>query len=348
MQIGLQTIANLLASKATARAMVVTTLPAAALLPKLRKALVGQLTKAQGVWQNLHAGLQACLERISISRVFDIEGLREVLEELEGTVHVREGESSPQTAQPEKRTEIPNSDDEGGFSSSSGSPSPKPSPHPDNTVGGAKHSKLPDMVLVTHTSTLLNALFTGRDKDTAHNMMLVLASRLRTLTRSPAHNAPLFVFLNTTTSPAVFPQQPPHAYDTTPTTASRDAPQPPSKHLDSTLRSIFASSSSFSARRNKPSFGLVFSQMLDLHLLCTRVPRTRADSAVLLTNHGMNPHSVSYAWVVEVLLDELGVYEKMRDGSSSEWGERRNREQRWTAVDVDEEGRVVNATINIT
>ncbi|KAL2180959.1 uncharacterized protein P884DRAFT_274812 [Thermothelomyces heterothallicus CBS 202.75] len=363
--IGLQTVAHLLASKSTARAMVVTTLPATVLLPKLRKALVGQLMKVQGGWQNFQAELQACLERISISRVFDIEGLWEVLEELEDTVLVRDGES-PRPTQTGKRSEIPNSEDDDGGLSSSEAPSSKPSPQPESTSVEARSPTLPDIILVTHTSTLLNALFTGRDKDTAHNMVLLLASRLHALTRSSAHGAPLFMFLNSTTSPANFPQ-PPNADDTTLTAPSRDTPRPPSKHLDSTLRSIFnpppppppatqtvlaaraqqeasTSAAASSARRNKPAFGLVFSQMLDLHLLCTRVPRTRADSAALMANPGMNVMDVSYAWVVEVLLDELGVYEK-RNGDSLEWRERRSREQRWAAVDVDEEDRVVNAAI---
>ena len=88
--------------------------------------------------------------------------------------------------------------------------------------------------------------------------------------------------------------------------------------------------------RNKPSFGLVFAQMLDLHLLCTLVPRTKTDRVALMASGGTA--SVGYVWAVEVLLDELGVY-----GLSEEGGwERRCREQRWAVVDVDGAGRVVN------
>ncbi|KAL2161381.1 hypothetical protein VTH06DRAFT_8604 [Thermothelomyces fergusii] len=342
--IGLQTVAHLLASEPAARAMVVTTLPPAALLPKLRKALVGQLVKVQGAWRGVQAGLRACLERISISRVFDIEGLWEVLGELEAAVPVSDGEPS-RAAQTGKGTEMLNSGDEGGRSSP-GSPSPTP----------------PDIVLVTHTSALLNALFTGRDKDAAHNTTLLLASRLRALARSPAHAAPLFMLLNSTTSPAALPPQPPAADDAPPAAASGDTPGPPSRHVDSTLRSIFgpappaaqhdagaSAAAASSARRNKPSFGPVFAQMLDLHLLCTRVPRTRADGAALAAHPGTSVADVSHVWVVEVLLDELGVYERRQGdggGERFEWGERRSREQRWAVVDVvDEDGAVVDATV---
>jgi hypothetical protein len=93
--------------------------------------------------------------------------------------------------------------------------------------------------------------------------------------------------------------------------------------------------------RNKPYYGLVFSRMLDLHLLCTRVPRTRADGTALVANRGVGDGEVSFVWVVEVLLDEMGVYE--RDGKGGfDWGRRRSREQRWGVVDVDGEGRVVD------
>jgi hypothetical protein len=96
--------------------------------------------------------------------------------------------------------------------------------------------------------------------------------------------------------------------------------------------------------RNKPYYGLVFSRMLDLHLLCTRVPRTRADGAALVECPGVGVGGVSFVWVVEVLLDEVGVYG--RDGEGGfDWGRRRrrrSREQRWGVVDVDGEGRVVD------
>ncbi|KAM0323169.1 hypothetical protein ACHAQA_009019 [Verticillium albo-atrum] len=86
------------------------------------------------------------------------------------------------------------------------------------------------------------------------------------------------------------------------------------------------------SRRNKPSFGMVFAQILDLHLLCTRVPRGADDAERVF---GDAPGEAKFVWVVEVLLDEIGVWEGKR-------GPRRSREQRWGAVDVVK-GRVVNA-----
>ena len=45
------------------------------------------------------------------------------------------------------------------------------------------------------------------------------------------------------------------------------------------------------------------------------------------------------------MLDEIGVHEQSDDAGRRERGKRRCREQRWGAVDVDGEGRVVGAVL---
>lgn len=197
---------------------------------------------------------------------------------------------------------------------------------------------LPDVILITHTSTLLNTLFTGRDKPTAHSRMSQLSSKLRHLTRSPSHGSPLIMLLNSLTipfsaelaahntndySPAEL-ARPPLPREADPFERPRNLPEP-------TLRSVFGSGSGAGlvarrAPRGKPSFGVVFTQLLDLHLLCTRVPRVAGGGV---------------AWVVEVLLDEIGVYEM---GGDEGVVTRRCREQRWGAVDIEGGGgRVLDA-----
>ncbi|KAK0655885.1 hypothetical protein B0T16DRAFT_451511 [Cercophora newfieldiana] len=193
---------------------------------------------------------------------------------------------------------------------------------------------LPDLILTTHTSTLLNTLFTGRHKPTAHGKMSHLSSQLHHLTRSPAHGNPLILLLNSTTSsftpePAAnrnhyFPadmSRPPMPREADPSERMRNIPE-------LTLRSVFGVSPGVAARREqrvKPSFGGVFAQMLDVHLLCTRVPR------------GIDG---GFVWVAEVLLDRVGVYEGVEKGDGLR---RRCREQRWGALEVDGGGRVVGA-----
>ena len=83
---------------------------------------------------------------------------------------------------------------------------------------------------------------------------------------------------------------------------------------------------------SRPSFGLVFTQLLDLHILCSRVPQGKE----------RNRHSGGggLVWVIEVLLDEAGVYEIEGEGDEL-LVRRRNREQRWAAVGMEDEGRRV-------
>lgn len=233
-------------------------------------------------------------------------------------------------------------------------------------------SRHPDIVLITHISPHMASLFRQREKDTAHQTLQLLSSHLRYLSRSPDHGSPLIMILNSTTNS----QEPPVVASTnTNQGQGRPSPPPPppseapntrgpNRPLDPTLRSIFnppplpAIGLGYThdtplSRRNKPSFGLIFTQLLDMHLLCTRVPRTRADAEAVFAppsqaagaGTGTGNRAVGYGWVVEVLLDEVGVWEG--DVARPPWGAKRaSREQRWGAVDVSRDGdgvRVVDA-----
>src|SRR4051812_10727243 len=63
--------------------MVVTTLSVDGLVRRLREVLVGELGVVRGLAEE-RSEVRGCLERIAIARVFDVEGLWEVLGELEG------------------------------------------------------------------------------------------------------------------------------------------------------------------------------------------------------------------------------------------------------------------------
>lgn len=265
------------------------------------------------------------------------------------------------------------------------SEAPSSPPQPESPPGPAA---IPDMILVTHFSSLLTTLFTHADKTTAHTRLQLLASYMHRLTRSAD---PLIMLVNSTTSPS------PAADASTSTSATPGPgpgpgpPHPPldprgTRHqrpLDPTLRSIFNPGpqlqlrggtgydhgygyghrypygAATTTRRNKPSFGATFAQFLDLHLLCTAVPRARDDAEVAVAlGGGAGAGDVRYAWVVEVLLDELGFWawgtgkEKGKESGkgigkessgSARLPTRVNREQRWAAVDVRDHVRVVDA-----
>lgn len=247
---------------------------------------------------------------VSVVRVFDITGLSEVLGELDVPSRVEPPSGGEDEPRVKVRDEIPDSDDE--FSPS---PSPPPAP-PKETFGGSQQP--PDIILITHFSTLLTTLFTLAEKTAAHNTLHLLSSRLRHLSRTLPSD-PLILLSNTTT--------------TSPASDARGVrPGENLKRTDPTLRSVFSAGLNAGAWQ-KPSFGLVFSQFLDVHLLCTRVPRGRGNAEGVVIGRGRGDE----VWVVEVLLDEGGVWEGER-------GERSLREGRWGVVDVVE-GRVVDGFV---
>ncbi|KAI8951594.1 hypothetical protein F4801DRAFT_285991 [Xylaria longipes] len=294
------------------------------------------------------------------------------------------GEQSQVPAEPETHPTL----------SSNPEPDPEPDPRPQKSevpppiVTENSSQPVHDIILVTHFSSLLTTLFTHNDKTSAHTKLQLLSSHLRHLALS---TEALVMLLNTTTSPS------PETSTSTSTSGGPrpfpgpDHPIPPmgpeaSKQqmpLDPTLRSIFnplpqlhgsntsgqgnrpdyshghpyGAAAARLTRRNKPSFGATFAQFLDLHLLCTKVPRTRGDAETAIAL-GAGSEDVKHAWVVEALLDEMGVWEWGKGkakgkgaGKGKGKGDeedtflppRVNREQRWGAVDVRDGVRVVNA-----
>ncbi|UNI24110.1 hypothetical protein JDV02_009885 [Purpureocillium takamizusanense] len=370
------------------------------------------------------AEVRACLDRVMLSCVFDVDGLWEVLAELdrpaegemtttttpppppESLVHGRadevEGKRQQQvvdTAAAAPLLEIQDSEDEGltpSPRSTPGAPQPHATAEPDGEAttatetalgehrgaGDGRENEGPSIVLVTHFSALLTSLFAHREKSAAHSSLQLLASQARYLSRS-LPSQPLFMLLNSTSSSssAHDGSREPGATGSGPAAAPGPGPAPVSapagggsaittnKPLDPTLRSVFNPlalplpayrAPRAATRRNKPSFGLIFSQILDTHLLCTRMPRTRADADALYGGSSSNstgdgnaedngcrplppqrqhqhqqPGAIKYVTVVEVLLDEMGLWQGRA-------GPRPNREQRWGVVDVVG-GRVVDA-----
>lgn len=446
---------------AARKATIITTLAPAAILPLLRDVITVQAQAKFGPaaghrLQEVNGEVRRCLELISVSRVFDVEGLWEVISEIEtppsptispvvaadeeeGVGGGKEGGDdlfpmdevptlqrsgspklssqkpaealpkipvlpslrSPPRIERTERTEIGDSEDdedeEISLSSSSpdklqttspaqpssshppipsapSAPSPSPPAAPSvsspakasiSTDKPEETSYIPDIILITHFSTLLTNLFTrsADNKTSAHTTLQHLSSHLRYLSRSAA--GPLLMLLNTTS----ISSSTSYSSATTSASTTNDPNLSTSKKrpLEPTLRSIFSGGKGEgggggggNARHGaiKPAFGATFAQFVGLHLLCTRVPRTRSDAEMLFAP-GERSGEVRYCWVVEVLLDELGVWEwddgEDGKGKGKEWGEsgsregevrwtRRNREQRWGAVDVRSGVRLVDVS----
>lgn len=250
--------------------MIITTLSHAELLPTLRSVVKGQVEALSGV-ADVNIRIRAALERISISRVFDFDGLLEALDELDvpaETVHLQMQSETPvqepdhALSKPQSSPAKHQSDPEIGDSEDEDDPfspdppanpaqpsSPAESPnleHPQKHPLGAAQPRdqyrTPDVVLITNMPTLITSLYVARDRKHAHRMLRHLSSRLRYLTRSPAHGGPLFVLLNSTTSkPRAGPAQPP--------AGGEQHQQPPSPSAPSTPSSLSSSPSPSSPSR---------------------------------------------------------------------------------------------------
>ncbi|KAH9884832.1 hypothetical protein F4778DRAFT_787479 [Xylariomycetidae sp. FL2044] len=464
---GLQTIAHALVFNPEGittkpprpRAAIITMSTVPALVPRLRDVIRSQVQIRLGPacqGDVVDVEVRRCLEQISITRIFDIEGLWEVINEQFQTsppspspspsqprpesdamqdvaatsvsprVPEEPAPGPPPSSQmpppspaplvlpplrthPEPRTEIADSEDEASSPSPSSPVAPPPpppavpknltspplsslpllpsspstpTPNP-NQPPGPKESRIeeataqpspplpqtPEIILITHLSTLLTDLFTRRDKAAAHTTLQLLSSHLRYVARSTGC---LFMLLNgTSMAPPQPPPPPAAAHSTTTTTTTTTVPatsitntttataanpattttmsaaaaiarRTTNKPPDPTLRSIFhhppvvvtaggdMTSRNRNRRKDKPAYGVTFAQFLDLHLLCTRVPRSAADADVLFSSlhpyagnnnapddeeeRGRRGSGVRYAWVVEVLLDEMGVWEEEEEG----------------------------------
>ncbi|CAG7563350.1 unnamed protein product [Fusarium equiseti] len=300
-QLGLQTLAHSLLEGSVKNALLITPKPTSAMLASLRDAIKAEL-KAQGhMWDKTK--LRQCLDNVMLSCVFDLDGLWEVLadldrndseEEEEGIFSHGEHEAQKQdttTVAPVDEIQDSQDDEDMAFS-----PIRQTSEPPQEKEAPSKMTPHPEVIVITHFSSLLTSLFAHREKVAAHTSLQLLGSRLRDLSRNLLSN-PLIILLNSTSSNFSGP---------THSTVASPAKQ---AFVDPTLRSIFnpPSVTGYSSRRTKPNFGLSFAQLLDLHILCTRIPKMRVDAEMAVQKR--SGEEVNMAWVVEVLLDEMGVWE---------------------------------------
>ncbi|KAG6043324.1 hypothetical protein E4U17_000998 [Claviceps sp. LM77 group G4] len=348
MALGLQVLSRELLDCPDSRALIITPRPAAEVLHSLRESLVAQQQPQEQTGGG--CSLEHCLERAMLSCVFDMDGLWEVLSDLSDAEADAEPDDSHKGDQKHemqkqtqtKGTEIQDSQDEEETLSAplndTTTTSNNNSNNNNNTITTITNTT-PSFILITHFSTLLSGLFAQRERQAAHSTVSLLSARLNYLSRNLPPN-PLIMILNSVTeSPGITTARRPHQ----PQTRIHDDSRPtkikshPSAALDPSLQSIFNAPPSLDIpgyyytgnlpRRLKPSFGLVFTQLLDLHLLCSRVARTRARDGLPGLQDGEEGDTGGVVTVVEVLMDEMGVWQGKR-------GVRPRREQRWTAVDV--------------
>ena len=202
---------------------------------------------------------------------------------------------------------------------------------------------LPTIILISQMAALLNGYFASHDKNVAHTVVAGIGFRLRQIARSLS-STPLILLPNSTTNINI-------NINTT-VMESRQM-------CTDTLLSIFNTPPSTTAaaaalseiRCPRPSFGRIFDQLVDMHLLCSRIPRTIADAVAVFDAQGRRRESigssVGVVWVVEVLRDGGGAWigsgvDGDGHGHGHGAGERMFRHQRWGVVNV-QDGVVVDA-----
>ncbi|TGO09858.1 hypothetical protein BTUL_0152g00130 [Botrytis tulipae] len=267
--------------------------------------------------------VNALLELVAISRVFDIEGLWEVLSELgrpndlsrnngddqEMPTTIPSRTSKPVEGKTEPLHTIPDEicDSEDEDIELTPPPPPPPVKPPAPTSNSTETS--PEILIIDSMHHLITHLFTHSEKISAHNLLSLLSRTFHTLTRT--QNILTILHNTTTSTKSTFANQHP----------SRQ-PSPP------TIQSIFTSTA------QKPSLGRIFDDFLNLHIMISKLPKKREDAEMLYARDDNTSHvgneDVAYSFVFEVLRDECPVL-----GGERKLGRRfGDREQRWGVFEM--------------
>ncbi|KAM3426877.1 hypothetical protein MY4824_009766 [Beauveria thailandica] len=334
---GLQSMIRAILDGSANRALVITPKPLASVTELIVGILKSELSNYELDPAKIQEKCDTSLEGVMLSVVFDIDGIWQTLAELlqpsipgtPASVNLEEGiMNGLNTERDLPSMEVHDSEDEGMSQSTEhdrivsqdGTGSPSPEAHGKRSLAMSP----PEIIVLTHFSTLLTSLFARRENTAAHQSLALLKTRLRWLSRSPS--MPLLLLVNSTAEEARTEHKE-SAPDFNGLAASNRSP-------DATLRSIFASVRTL--RPSRPSFGTVFSQFLDLHLLCTDIlGQERA-------TYSLGEHSASTKigyrrlgpTLVEVLQDNLVL--------DSRHARECHREQRWAILDVSNQ-LIVNA-----
>ena len=341
MQLGIQTLVRSILNNKTRRAILVApSLSAAGIVRLLSAVTINQLASDPKATSSGMKTAEDCLRRVMVSRVFDIDGIWQLFAELDA-----KGRPNRVNSSPPKRThvevkdatqEIQDSEDEdfslsnkdhaqaSDNSGAAGDRSPGLFASQSTTL-----SSNPDFILICGFSSLLTSLFAQRQRDAAHSSLALFSAQLRFLARS-LHSRPLIMILNSTMSEQEAGPSPVDALNEP--SLVPDSRTKRRRSLDPTLTSIFNPPPTSLAygrglRQSKPKFGLIFSQLLDVHLLCSQLPRAKEDAESALAQTQTNSHmsGLRQDTIIEVLFDSIGKWQPKHG--------RRHREQLWVAVD---------------
>jgi hypothetical protein len=284
--------------------------------------------------EEVEKDVQRCLEMVAISRVFDIEGLWEVLGEVgRGSTSYDESDALPSSLDPNPNqqshqvpTEILDSEEEL-------TPEEALAISPRN-----EDSSGTEILIIDNLTHIITELLARKEKSEAHSFLTLLSLTIHTMT----HTSNILTILHNGASPSKSTATS-NTYPTTTTTPRNQHQRQPQ---------IQNPSSIFPSNPVKPALGQIFTQFPELHLFISRLPKKREDAEAL---YGQDEESssgyqkdVKCCYVVEVLKDEtpnlsstsgegVGMGKDVDDGNEKGvkfgW-----REQRWTAVEMTDDG----------
>jgi hypothetical protein len=301
--------------------------------------------------EEVEIDVQRCLEVVAISRVFDFEGLWEVLGEVNRDSTLHDDYAIPSSPDPEAHEPEPHHppeifDSEEELTPERASSRDKKSPDPGMEI-----------IIVDNLTHIITSLLAQKEKSEAHGHLALLSHTLHTMT----HTSNILTILHNSTVPSK-----PTSISTSTSTSKYNYNYPTTtgarthhQHSRAQTPQVQNRSSIFPSNTAKPALGQIFTQFPDLHLFLSRLPKRREDAEIIYgrdedssLGYG-NRKDVKYCYVVEVLKDEtpnLGEEEEGGEGGENEGegkegvngkgGGRRFgwREQRWTAVDLKGDG----------
>lgn len=247
---------------------------------------------------------------VGISRIFDVEGLWEVLSEI--STSSTPSEARDVLIRDDHETEIADSEDEG----------EEESIRRENAQTSI-HDEGVEIIIVDNMTHIINELFSRKEKSdgasnhsmpstsqayshklmrsiTAHSLLTLLS---KTLTAQSQTSNILTILHNTT-----IPSNPSISYTTTTTSNNPYNFTNPHEQSRST-RHIHQNPSLFPSNPLKPALGQIFTQFPSLHLFLSALPKTTRDAELL---YGGNPstaatpiaENIQYSTVLEILKDE--------------------------------------------
>lgn len=228
------------------------------------------------------------LRRVTLHTVFDVDGLWQVLAELEELCTVPSPTGRNINDRAVQMTEIADSDDE------------DYSIVPDHSVPPKKEiayplQEIPGVIVVTGIADILAGLFTQRTRPTAHDLITNMNLRLRRISHS-LHSYPLILLLNTI--------QPSLARDWTRGTSAE------LRVREGTSLHNAEYGNDKSPHISSHRFGINFTSLLDVHIVCGRMVELFHNSlATEAPNNGDERQDIRRC-APFISLDEFGTWEK--------------------------------------